>query len=397
MIKTAYNRAPETKTDSGHLIGEFVGDERGATVIVVGSLHGNEPAGAGALRKVAEKLPPLCEKLLGRVYLFAGNVRALQQGKRFIDTDLNRHWTPENLSKCGSELRLKKSEDFEMDELSRAFDEILNTAQDEIFALDLHSTSAGGAPFALVGDTLRNRRFAQKFPVRILLGIEEQLDGTLLEYLNNSGVVTLGFEGGQHTADSTIENHEALIWLALVNSGILPETAVPEIVIQRKKLEKATGEAEIIEIRYREPVNPEDEFKMLPGFVNFDPVTGGQILAHKRGSGVQAPESGLILMPLYQKQGEDGFFIGRRVAPFWLRVSEILRNLRIADWINILPGVKKHPADDLSLVIDTKIARFFPLQIFHLLGFRKLRWRGQRLVVSRRRHDTKSPFVKGRR
>ena len=64
--------------------------------------------------------------------------------------------------------------------------------------IDLHSTSADGLPFATVGDTMRNRRFAQNLPVTILLGIEEQLDGTMLEYLNNLGAVTLGFEGGQH-------------------------------------------------------------------------------------------------------------------------------------------------------------------------------------------------------
>ena len=31
-----------------------------------------------------------------------------------------------------------------------------------------------------------------------MLGIEEQLEGTMLEFMNNEGAVTLGFEGGQH-------------------------------------------------------------------------------------------------------------------------------------------------------------------------------------------------------
>ena len=53
----------------------------------------------------------------------------------------------------------------------------------EVFVLDLHTTSASGLPFATVGDTLRNRHFAQSLPVTILLGIEEQLEGTMLEYL----------------------------------------------------------------------------------------------------------------------------------------------------------------------------------------------------------------------
>ena len=57
------------------------------------------------------------------------------------------------------------------------------------------------------------------------------------------------------------------------------------------------------------------------------------------------------------------------------------------------------PALDASLnlpplVVDTRVARFFPLQIFHLLGFRKRRRRGDKLFVSRRPHDTRSPFKK---
>jgi len=160
----------------------------------------------------------------GRVYFLAGNTRAIRHGARFIGADLNRHWTRENLAKNKADSSASQiAEDYEQSELLKIFDEILTDAKDEVFALDLHTTSAEGLPFATVGDTMRNRRFAQKFPVTILLGIEEQLDGTMLEYLNNAGAVTFGFEGGQHDSLEAIENHEALIWLALVNSGILAE------------------------------------------------------------------------------------------------------------------------------------------------------------------------------
>lgn len=392
MTQATYANSSKTKIESGRLIGKFIGDERGATLIAVGSLHGNEPGGAAALRRVSQKLAALRGSLRGRVYFLAGNTRALSRGARFVDADLNRHWTDENILKCRANQSLKNAEDLELHELLSIFDDILETARTEVFALDLHSTSAGGAPFGLVGDTLRNRRFAQGFPVRLLLGIEEQLDGTMLEYLNNRGAVTLGFEGGQHTAEATIENHEALVWLALVNSGILSEKAVPDLERPRNTLTQASGNPEIIEIRHREAIEPEDEFEMLPGFKNFDPVKYGQTLARNRQGNIEAPESGLILMPLYQKQGADGFFIGRRIARFWLRISEILRKLKISDRIHLLPGVRRDPTNDLSFIIDTRVARFFPLQVFHLLGFRKLRWRGRRLIVSRRRHDTRSPF-----
>jgi hypothetical protein len=98
-------------------------------------------------------------------------------------------------------------------------------------------------------------------------------------------------------------------------------------------------------------------------------------------------------MPLYQKLGEDGFFIGRRVAGFWLWLSGVLRSLGIGSIIHWLPGVRRSASDRDTFEIDTSVARFFPLQIFHLLGFRKRRWISNKLVVSRRRFDISGPFT----
>jgi succinylglutamate desuccinylase len=379
-----------------HLIGEFVGDAAGATLIVFGGVHGNEAAGVRALRKIAKTLPDFTPKLRGRVYFLAGNTRAVQKGVRFVDADLNRHWTLANIKRnqSDSDGGAPLSEDREQRELLKILNEILRTAQGEVYALDLHSTSAEGVPFATVGDTLRNRAFARKFPVTILLGIEEQLEGTILEYLNNAGAVTLGYEGGQHYAASTVAAHEALVWLALVNAGILEKEDLPDFAKHWETLEAATGKPRIVEVRYRHAITEADEFRMQPGFENFQPVRRGDLLAEQKNGAVYASETGMILMPLYQKLGEDGFFLGREVAPFWLWLSGVLRRLKIGNLMHLLPGVKKSASDRDVFEIDTRIARFFPLQIFHLLGFRKRRWQGNKLVVSRRRHDTKSPFVK---
>jgi succinylglutamate desuccinylase len=51
-------------------------------------------------------------------------------------------------------------------------------------------------------------------------------------------------------------------------------------------------------------------FKMFPGFQNFSPIRKGEPLATDRHGIVYAPNGGCILMPLYQGQGNDGFFIG---------------------------------------------------------------------------------------
>jgi hypothetical protein len=66
--------------------------------------------------------------------------------------------------------------------------------------------------------------------------------------------------------------------------------------------------------------------------------------------------------------------------------------MRVGAVMHVLPGVRRSEQDPHVLEIDTAIARFFPLQIFHLLGFRKRRWVKNKLVVSRRRFDTAGPF-----
>lgn len=378
-----------------HLIYEDCGNETGPTMIVFGSIHGNEAAGLHAVRRVGEKLKRLKPKINGRIFLLAGNTRAIARGVRFIDSDLNRHWTPENVARSmpSSSIPPTLSEDFEQVEILQHLIGILDSAHDEVYVLDLHSTSAAGVPFATVGDTLRNRAFALQFPVTILLGIEEQLEGTLLEYLNNRGTVTLGFEGGQHFAESTIDTHEALIWLGLQNARMIEPSESIDVEYFRDVLKKSSGRSRIVEVRYRHAISGEDQFEMLPGFSNFDPIEHGQMLARDRTGEITAPDSGLMLMPLYQALGEDGFFIGRQVAGFWLRLSGVLRRIRVGSLIHLLPAVRRVGNDPNILEVDTVIARFFPLQIFHLLGFRKLRWHAGKLIVARRNFDTSSPFT----
>jgi succinylglutamate desuccinylase len=375
-----------------HILFEGCGDESGPTLIAFGSVHGNEAGGVLAISRAAGKLRRLESKLRGRVVLLAGNTRAYRQAIRFVDSDLNRHFTPERIA--GNRISPGPlSEDSEQIELLAVLDRVLATARNEVYAMDFHSTSAAGVPFATVGDTLRNRSFAQKFPVTILLGIEEQLDGTILEYLNNLGAITFGYEAGQHYADSTADNHEALIWLGLVNAGILRRKDVDKYDKHFASLASATGQTRVVEVRYRHAITADDDFKMRPGFENFQPVEKGAPLAEQKCGTVRSPEDGLIMMPLYQKLGEDGFFLGREIAPFWLKLSGVLRKMRIGTLIRILPGIRRSKADADVFEINTRVARFFPLQIFHLLGFRKRRWDGSKLVVSRRKFDTESPFV----
>jgi succinylglutamate desuccinylase len=225
----------------------------------------------------------------------------------------------------------------------------------------------------------------------VVLGLEEQIDGTLLEYINNLGAVTMGVEAGQHDAETSVDHHEAVIWNATVAAGCLRREDVPELEHYQTLLERASGGPRVVEVRHRHAIVPEDCFQMESGFKNFQTVTRGQLLATDRTGEIKAEETGLILMPLYQPLGDDGFFLGREVKRFWLRLSGLLRQLKMGDYINLLPGVRRDPFNKDFFVVNTRIARILPLQIFHLLGFRRRRWIGNQLIVSRRSYDLDGP------
>ena len=53
----------------------------------------------------------------------------------------------------------------------------------------------------------------------------------------------------------------------------------------------------------------------------------------------------------------------------------------------LLPGVRRDAEDPDTLHIDRRVARWFALQFFHLLGYRSMKDEGDHLAMKRRRFD----------
>lgn len=360
------------------LLGSYGGDTAGPLVIGIGGMHGNEPAGVFALQDVLHSLHSRCPSFRGKLLALTGNRAALARGCRYIDEDFNRLWISERLQGVREQRAELTSEEQEQRELLTAIETALARHQGPAVFLDLHTTSAEGQPFVVIGDSLPNRRFAFGLQAPVILGLEEQLEGTLLNYLSEQGHVVIGFEGGQHASPSAVENHTVAIWSVLTTAGCLRPQDAPE--------KTPTGQP-VLEIRYHHLIQAGDDFVMEPGFTNFQSVRRGQLLARDRHGQIRASESGQILMPLYQGQGADGFFLVRTVRRFWLRLAVWLRHLRLERLLPLLPGVRRHPDQTTTLVVEPRIARWLVMEIFHLLGFRKKRHHAGKLLVSRRWHE----------
>ncbi len=356
------------------VLGSYETGRAGPLVLVLGAVHGNEPSGIIAAQRVLAKLQERGLELRGRFVALVGNLEALRQERRFVHTDLNRMWTPEGVAR----LRAQDSgfdtvEEAQQRELLAVIDGEIERAQGEVVFFDLHSSSAPGAPFTAINDTLQNRRFAVALPIPSLVGLEESVRGPVLEYVGERGHVAVAMEGGQHTDARTIDRHEAAIWITLVTAGALRRADVPSYDAHYAHLRSsARGLPGILEIVYRQALAPGDAFKMEPGFTNFSEVKHDRLLARDQRGDVRAPRDGFLMLPLYQGQGEDGFFLGVEIRRFWLRLSAVLRRLRLDRFMHWLPGVRRDDEDPTILRCDPRVARWFAKELFHLFGYRKL-------------------------
>jgi Succinylglutamate desuccinylase / Aspartoacylase family len=323
---------------------------------------------------------------VGTFVAVAGNLGGLAQNRRFLHRDLNRAWTADRVAALRAQDMVQdNAEDREQRELLAVFEDCLARARGQVVFVDLHSSSADGASFTCIADTIPNRRLAMALPVPTILGLEECIDGATMEFFSEKGLVAVAVEGGQHQDPRTVDNLEAAVWLALVRVGLVGAGQVDVQGFRRTLRASAQGLPPVLEVRYRHVVTPERGFKMQPGYVSFQPVKKGELLAVEAGGELRALEDGRILLPLYQGQGEDGYFLCRSVRRLWLRVARILQAAGADRILPLLPGVRRIPGQPDALLVDPRVARFWPVEIFHLLGFRKRRRAGDLLRFSRRR------------
>jgi len=73
----------QTDFDFDRVIDQIEGETPGPHLIFFAGIHGNEPSGVWALRNVLQKIRNEKIRINGKVTALAGNLRALQKGKRF--------------------------------------------------------------------------------------------------------------------------------------------------------------------------------------------------------------------------------------------------------------------------------------------------------------------------
>ncbi len=303
---------PDVRVGPDHRLGEIDHGQPGATVILSGGMHGNEPAGIRAILQVLESLRTANTPVAGRILGLCGNIGALRLGARYSDRDLNRRWDLPSVTQLRA-TRGHVAEDVEQLELLHVFDGEIAQARGPIVHLDLHSMSADGVPFIVVCSHPQSAALAQNLCLPGILGLEDAIPATTLEYFTTLGHIALAVEGGQHQSPATVDTLESVAWLLLASLGVVAWTAVPDLEGRRDRLRNRGLNLPPLRVTYRHGITPADHFHMKPGYRNLQAVHAGEVVAQDNNGPVSAPTDGWILLPLYQAIGTDGFFLGSQI------------------------------------------------------------------------------------
>lgn len=311
---------------TSRIIGHYQGQEAGPLVIAIGGIHGNEPAGVQALAQLFELLdeePQINPGFVFRGELLAlrGNVGALARGLRFQDQDLNRIWQDDRIKRLRQELETPFTEStatYEEEELL----ELLNTIEiaieeyqpTEVVLLDIHTTTAKGGIFTVTGDDMASLQLGAELYAPVIKGMLNGLTGTTLHYFRSNrfgegiGLRAITFEAGSHNDPLSVDRALAATINLLRGCGCVQEADVR--TLHDELLQKHSANLpRLTQLVYVHRIKPEDEFRMQPGYQNFQPVDRNETLGRDKNGPVHAPCAGYILMPLYQEQGDEGFFI----------------------------------------------------------------------------------------
>lgn len=389
-MTTVHSLAMQETWEVERIIGHMKGSDNGPTVVFFGGIHGNEPAGVIALQQVFATIKETGLRIIGELYGLAGNLGALRNRTRYQNEDLNRIWFPDRIDGVLDEASAGSEETFELQSLYALLRKILKNGKPPFYFLDLHTTSSESSPFMVMNDSLLNRKYASHYPLPVILGIEEYLHGALLSYINELGYVSLGFESGQHDDEKAIENSVNFIQYSL---GLTQSVSLSDERMAHLKSilsSAATAPHKFYEIYHQHDIGPNTQFKMLPGFVNFQVVGKGRSLAIVDGEELKTTKRRQIFMPLYQKQGNEAFYFIRPVPRFLLWLSKQLRQFKVDHLLVGLPGVAWQSPEKDTLLVDQKVARFFAKSVFHLLGYRARKVDATHLVAKSRERASKS-------
>lgn len=248
-------------------------------VAVVGGIHGDEPAGARIVERLAATLET--EDVSGTVQLFVANEPALAAGTRYTETDLNRAFPGDD-----------HSELYEAALAAR----LVHLLQDADAVLALHTSHSAPPPFAIFSHLTDSvRRTVSGLPVDFALDSGD-LRGTTLDSVVPH---TVSLEAGRQGSEEAVEfGYEATRAFLRAHGSIAdrePTFSETRIVKGIEEVPKGSGEPHL-------------------AYSNFEEIPKGEVFAHDDDYTHRVEEEGIVPVLASEVGYEDIFGIYGRFA-----------------------------------------------------------------------------------
>lgn len=173
-------------------------------LVIVGSVHGDEPCGKRAIEWLLEEQPPVSRP----VRLIVANEEALERSVRYLDADLNRsfNYVPtDSAHEAGLADRLRK--------LIRGHT-----------VLSIHSTRSTRDPFAIVSGVNDGvASIVSRLSVEAVVDAGTPKDGRIFDTTSTVVEVEAGYQGSEEATDNAIQlMEEFLIATGALEGAIEP-------------------------------------------------------------------------------------------------------------------------------------------------------------------------------
>lgn len=268
----------------------------GPHIVILGAIHGNEPCGAIAIKKIISEIEQSDLELLRGTLTCVPicNPEAYKRNTRFFQRNLNRSLYPKN--------KPKLYEDF--------IDPIICKVLDEAdVLLDLHSYESKGPPFGFLGNTSQ-----REIDYCLALGIDdfvygwsEAFDKTTrdskesmgtTEYARSVGCIATTIECGHHYNENAPDIAYRTIRNALKHLGMA---------------DYKDNKKQFTNYRFAKMKNvffKEKEGKVTRFFEHYSKVRKGEVLAeYVDGETINAPGNGYIILPKMKAEvGGEWFY-----------------------------------------------------------------------------------------
>lgn len=260
---------------------------------VCGSMHGNEPCGADAIRRIAGAFEAgELESAAGTVFLIHGNPDATSQGRRHTPEgdDLNRLWDFEFIKTLREEAW--GYEHHRAVELKEVLGEL------DIF-LDLHSATTPTPPFGVSNGEASIDDIAKRIGISFLVQSWYGLaDKVIIGFLKVAGIPALSVECGSHGDPAITDTAHRIAMNFLRVTGAINDG-------------QETNGREVRTVRVIETITrPSEEFRFGAPWTGFQELEPGTLVGRDRITEIRVSRPCYAVLPNQNVDiGEDVIYL----------------------------------------------------------------------------------------